>query len=1184
MKVFLGGTVAGSKWRDYMMPKLEIEYFNPVVDVWTEDAQREEIFEREHCEFCLYVISPKLIGWYSLAEVIDDSYKKSDKTIYCFLPTDEDAKFTEEQIKELQELGKIAQSNGAIWKNSLNEVIDFLNSANVLANDVLLQQTDQINDAFISYGRRHSLAFARKLYHNLINRGFKVWFDMNDIPLGVDFQEQIDDGIRKADNFIYVISPHSINSIYCYKELVLALKYNKRIIPILHVEPQDGATWDKIPPEAGKRNWIYLRQNHDTALELSAKTFEVQEKILNTAEADWKFTDKFKPAFDSLVSLIDSHRAYVRTHTVLLDKSLYWKKNSRMVQELLVGKGRTEAERFLQRSHLIFKNHTGHIIQPPCYPTDLIAEYIMESKKNSSLLQCDLFMCHDTTDNETVLKISSGLAKHGFSSWISSKDISKGEESMQATYDGLVRSVNVLFFISKKSLYSNNCKREYEYALQYNKRIIPILITNEISSFKELPNNNFSGLEQLQYINFTNLTNELKIDVKNHSDVHADVEARREKTPFESSIDELIHSLSYEFSYYEEHCLFLVQALKWKAQKQKTSFLLRGFNFEDAKIWLRLNSDRTQYAPLKIHNEFIKASDVAKGQLGTDVFISYSRKDGDIARYLNQELQKAGKTTWFDQESISKGVDFEKEMFKGINGADNFVFVISPDSISSEYCEKEVDYASSQNKRIITLLARETNPESMPKALRVINWIDLRESLPNAFSDLIQAIELDSDHAYTHTLMQQRASEWREHKYSYEFSLNSIACNNAEKWLKKSFKSDLKSIDINKDLETQKNPKPTDLQIAYIKTSRKRLKSLSELEEKKRKRLNFAVIVASIIAVAAIGLFIYARQQTKFALRMRTQVETVMFDKAVEKEIDNWTGIEGVNAKKYIEQIDSIDLSSCVLLRLPKEVVECKKLIYIDLMDNPNIDFKDCFEKLSKLPNLEEIKISVNNINEIPVEFRSKIKGLELITNEVFTNLNTLTNLTELILEGNRLTELPKVIFELENLKILNLEYNNLTVLPSEICKLKNLTVLNLRYNKLTKLPKEIGKLVELEKIDVYKNELDSLPKEIGRLTKLQFLYVEKNKLDSLPKEIGNLINLKGVKLNHNKITSVPDEIGNLSNLEYLNLSENELKKLPSSIAGLKKLKKLVIWKNKIKPVEKDNIQNKLPKNCETNF
>ena len=136
-----------------------------------------------------------------------------------------------------------------------------------------------------------------------------------------------------------------------------------------------------------------------------------------------------------------------------------------------------------------------------------------------------------------------------------------------------------------------------------------------------------------------------------------------------------------------------MQALRWKELGQKQSFLLRGFNFENAKTWLRLYKEREEHAPLDIHKEFILASEAAKGQLGTDVFISYSRKDSDIARQLNRDLQKAGKTTWFDQESISKGVDFEKEIFKGINGCDNFVFIISPNAITSEYCEREVDYA-----------------------------------------------------------------------------------------------------------------------------------------------------------------------------------------------------------------------------------------------------------------------------------------------------------------------------------------------------------------------------------------------------------------------------------------------------------------------------------------------------------
>jgi len=54
----------------------------------------------------------------------------------------------------------------------------------------------RFRDVFISYGRAESKAFATKLCEQLTEKGYKVWFDQNDIPLGVDFQHQIDEGIE----------------------------------------------------------------------------------------------------------------------------------------------------------------------------------------------------------------------------------------------------------------------------------------------------------------------------------------------------------------------------------------------------------------------------------------------------------------------------------------------------------------------------------------------------------------------------------------------------------------------------------------------------------------------------------------------------------------------------------------------------------------------------------------------------------------------------------------------------------------------------------------------------------------------------------------------------------------------------------------------------------------------------
>ena len=64
-------------------------------------------------------------------------------------------------------------------------------------------------------------------------------------------------------------------------------------------------------------------------------------------------------------------------------------------------------------------------------------------------------------------------------------------------------------------------------------------------------------------------------------------------------------------------------------------------------------------------------------------FISYSRANAAFARRLNEGLQVHGKSTWFDQESIAGGTDFQEEIYHGIESCDNFLFVLSAYSVES---------------------------------------------------------------------------------------------------------------------------------------------------------------------------------------------------------------------------------------------------------------------------------------------------------------------------------------------------------------------------------------------------------------------------------------------------------------------------------------------------------------------
>ena len=128
-RVFLGGTCNESIWRELLIPMLKIDYFNPVVDDWTPECQAEEIRQRELCDFCPYTITPRMTGVYSIAEVVDDSNKRPEKTVFCVLETDPTGgeQFTKGQVKSLEAVGKMVERNGGKWFRSLQEVADYLN-------------------------------------------------------------------------------------------------------------------------------------------------------------------------------------------------------------------------------------------------------------------------------------------------------------------------------------------------------------------------------------------------------------------------------------------------------------------------------------------------------------------------------------------------------------------------------------------------------------------------------------------------------------------------------------------------------------------------------------------------------------------------------------------------------------------------------------------------------------------------------------------------------------------------------------------------------------------------------------------------------------------------------------------------------------------------------------------------
>ena len=73
-----------------------------------------------------------------------------------------------------------------------------------------------------------------------------------------------------------------------------------------------------------------------------------------------------------------------------------------------------------------------------------------------------------------------------------------------------------------------------------------------------------------------------------------------------------------------------------------------------------------------------------------DVFISYSRRDGEFVQRLNNAFVGANRVVWVDWQSIPRGEDWWREIYSGIEGGDAFITIISEHWLTSEICHNEL--------------------------------------------------------------------------------------------------------------------------------------------------------------------------------------------------------------------------------------------------------------------------------------------------------------------------------------------------------------------------------------------------------------------------------------------------------------------------------------------------------------
>jgi len=231
------------------------------------------------------------------------------------------------------------------------------------------------------------------------------------------------------------------------------------------------------------------------------------------------------------------------------------------------------------------------------------------------------------------------------------------------------------------------------------------------------------------------------------------------------------------------------------------------------------------------------------------LFVSYSRKDSVAARKLIEAFKSMGQEVWVDWEAIPPAVDWLEQIFRGIEEADAFIFMISPDSIASEVCKVEIGRALQNNKRIIPIVLRDVNPKDTLEDIRKLNWTFIRETdnLEEGLAKVKTAIELDLDWLEEHRRLQVRALEWHRRK-DPSLLLRGRDLRNARHMMQ---------------TYTSKDPIPTELQTKYI-----------EFSERTERTRNIVVILTAITLVILIALTFVAVDQSNAAQAQRNVAQS----------------------------------------------------------------------------------------------------------------------------------------------------------------------------------------------------------------------------------------------------------------------------------------------------------------------
>jgi formylglycine-generating enzyme required for sulfatase activity len=173
-------------------------------------------------------------------------------------------------------------------------------------------------------------------------------------------------------------------------------------------------------------------------------------------------------------------------------------------------------------------------------------------------------------------------------------------------------------------------------------------------------------------------------------------------------------------------------------------------------------------------------------QIKLKVFVSYSRKDEELAQELLAGLQAAGFEPYLDKRDIAAGEEWEARLGRLIEAADTVVFVISPDAIASERCAWEVERTVTLKKRLLPVVWRGVEEAEVPPRLKQLNYIffDRPHLFGPSLLALATALKTDIIWVREHTRISEAALRWEARGRADAMLIRGVELAAAKDWLK----------------------------------------------------------------------------------------------------------------------------------------------------------------------------------------------------------------------------------------------------------------------------------------------------------------------------------------------------------------------------------------------------------------